>query len=106
MCRVANTPAASHFLQVNNQSPTLLEANKHKMFHTLVSKLLYLAKRGRPDIMFAISFLCTRVWNPDVDDHRKLRQVVKYLRKTPDLVLTLECNNLHNMMCWVDASYI
>jgi hypothetical protein len=44
MCGMANTPAASHLLQVNNQSPTLLEANKRKMFHTLIAKFLYLAK--------------------------------------------------------------
>jgi hypothetical protein len=81
MCGMANTSAASHLLQINNENPTLLEANKRKMFHTLVAKLLYLAKRGRPDIMFAISFLCTRVKNPNIDDYRKLGQVVKVLAK-------------------------
>jgi hypothetical protein len=105
MCGMANTPAASHLLEINNKNPTLLEANKREMFHTLVAKLLYFAKRGRPDIMLAISFLCTRVRNPDIDDYRKLRRVVKYLRKTQNLVLTLECNNLHNIMWWVDASH-
>jgi hypothetical protein len=105
MCGMANTPAASHLLQINNENPTLLEAKKREIFHTLVTKLLYLAKRGCPDIMLAISFLCTRVKNPDIDDYRKLGRVVKYLRKTQKLVLTLECNNLYNIMWWVDASY-
>jgi hypothetical protein len=77
MCGMANTPAASHLLEINNKNPTLLEANKRDMFHSLVAKLLYLAKRGRPDIMLAISFLCARVRNPDIDDYRKLGQVVK-----------------------------
>ena len=61
--------------------------------------------RARPDILTAVSFLCTRVSKPDVDDRYKLRRVLQYLRSTPKLHLTLECENLTDL-CWhIDASY-
>jgi hypothetical protein len=42
---------------------------------------------------------------PDQDDYRKLTFVVKYLRKSINLSLTLECNNPLNVEWWVDALY-
>jgi hypothetical protein len=39
---LANTPAASYFLQVSNQSPVPLATDIRELFHTLVSKLLHL----------------------------------------------------------------
>jgi hypothetical protein len=41
-------------------------------FHTVVAKLLYLSKRARPDIIMTVSFLCTRVKEPTVQDQEKL----------------------------------
>lgn len=38
------------------------------LFHHLTAKLLYLAKRTRPDLQAAVSFLTMRVLVPDVDD--------------------------------------
>jgi hypothetical protein len=105
MSGLANTPALSHLLQVNCQNPTLLNENTADLFHTLVAKLLYLSKHGRPDILLPVSFLCSRVKSPDQDDYRKLTRVVKYLRKSIDLPLTLECGNPINVEWWVDASY-
>jgi hypothetical protein len=68
---LTNTLAASYLLQINNQSPVPLAVDIRELFHTLVEKLSYLGK-CRPDIMVAISFLCTRLKTPDVDDYRKL----------------------------------
>jgi hypothetical protein len=63
------------------------------MFHHNDAKLLFLCKRARPDIQTAVSFLCTRVKSPDVDEYKKLRRVMQYLRHTIDLSLTLEADN-------------
>ena len=68
-------------------------------------QLLYLSQRGRPDTRTAISFLNTRVHNPDNDDYKKLARVIKYLNATPDLVLRLSCEDSHGLRWWVDASY-
>jgi hypothetical protein len=75
------------------------------MFHHNVAKLPFLCKRARPDIQTAVSFLCTRVKSPDVDDYKKLRRVMQYLRHTIDLSLTLEADNTKVMKWWIDASF-
>ena len=105
MTGVANTPASSFLFQINNQSPELLDNATADLFHTLVAKLLFLGKRARPDIQLAVAFLCTRVTKPDRDDYKKLTRVIKYLRQTEDLALTIECDNLLVIKWWVDASF-
>jgi hypothetical protein len=76
-----------------------------KFFHATVAKLLFLCKRGRPDIQTAIAFLCTRVRHPTKHDYNKLSRVIKYLRHTKDLVLRLSAENLNIIKWWTDASY-
>jgi hypothetical protein len=44
-----------------------------------VAKLLYLAKRGRPDILLDVNFLSTRV---TIEDWGKLDRIIKDLRGT------------------------
>ena len=53
----------------------------------------------------AVSFRQTRVNKPDEDDLKKLTRVVKYLRGTRDMILTLGLQNDGVMTWWVDASY-
>jgi hypothetical protein len=45
------------------------------------------------------------VKGPDVDDYKKLRRVMRYLRATKDMPLTLEADHTHVLKWWVDASY-
>jgi hypothetical protein len=45
------------------------------------------------------------VKSPDVDDHKKLRRVMQYLRNTIDLSLALEADNTKVMKWWIDASF-
>jgi hypothetical protein len=75
------------------------------MFHHHTAKLLFLSKRARPDIQTAVTFLTTRVREPDEDDYKKLARCMKYLRGSIDLPLTLEADNLSVVKWWVDASY-
>ncbi len=65
------TPVKGHFSKVNQSAKFLQEKAK---FHSIVAKLLYLGKKGRPDILLPVQFLCTRVQNPTVDDERKLER--------------------------------
>ena len=74
------------------------------MFHHYVAKLLFLCKRARPDIQMAVAFLCKRVQGPDEDDYKKLARVMKYLRGTKEMPLTLQADCMHVMKWWVDAS--
>eukprot|EP00957_Ditylum_brightwellii_P180423 13744032-Ditylum_brightwellii.AAC.1 len=67
--------------------------------------VLYLAKKTRPDIQTAESFLTTRVREPSVDNWKKLNRCPRYLSVTKDLPLTLEANKNSVILWWVDTSY-
>lgn len=100
----AETPAGKHLFEVNPKGIPLSNENKD-IFHTFVAKLLFLAKWAQPDILTAISFLCTRTQNPDQNNWKKLRRVLRYLRAYPHLPLTLEASNLQTVWWSVDASF-
>ena len=55
-------------LQNLYESSTRLEKKVADIFHSIVAKWLWAAKRGRPDIDPAILFLCTRVTNSTKED--------------------------------------
>jgi hypothetical protein len=74
-------------------------------FHNIVAKALYISKRARPDTSLAIAFLTTRVREPDVDDWKKLKHLMDYLRATKDLPLILGADNTGVMEWFVDASF-
>ena len=65
------------YLQNIDESYTRLEKKYADILHSIVAKLLWVAKRGRPDIQTAISFLCTRVTNSTKEDKAKLRGVLQ-----------------------------
>ena len=100
----AVTPAADHLFTTNEHCKPLPEESA-VLFHTIVAKLLFLCKRGRPDIQTAIAFLTTRVKKPDEDDQKKLHRVIRYLRLTSDLVLTLEADDTGVIRWWIDAAF-
>jgi hypothetical protein len=97
------TPAANHLFDVNPKTADmLLNSATADFFH---HKLLFLCKRARPDVQSAVSFLCTRVKDPDSDDYKKLSRVMKYLRSTLNMPLTLEADDLQIVKWWDDASF-
>jgi hypothetical protein len=102
---VAATPAGNHLFQVNKENPVLLEEKEKEFFHHNVAKLLFLSKRARPDIQTAVAFLTTWVKSPDVDDYKKLARVMRYLRETKGMPLTLEADNMKIVKWWIDAAF-
>jgi len=67
--------------------------------------LLYIAKRERPDILTAVSFLTTRIQYPTTEDKGKLTRVLCYLYATHTLCLILGCTAESSILALVDASY-
>jgi hypothetical protein len=104
MMGVAKTPAASHLFDINQEAERLGSEEKDEFVH-YVMQMLYLSQRGRPDIRTAISFLCTRLKDPDRDDYNKMIRVLKYLQGTKDLTLKLNGTNGMEIRWWVDAAY-
>ena len=100
----AVTPAQEYLFQVSENGEKLDDATR-ELFHNKVAQLLFLAKRSRPDLQTAVSFLTTRVASPDKDDYAKLARAIKYLRGTRNLYLTLKAENLSSIQWWVDASF-
>jgi hypothetical protein len=90
------TPAANQLFDVNDK-PTLLPEETAQMFHHNVAKLLFLGSRARPDLQTGISFLCTKVQQPDTDDYKKLGRVMKYIVGSRDIVQSLSANGTHIM---------
>jgi hypothetical protein len=101
----AATPASKFLFEVNDDAEKL-DSETGDFFHHNTAKLLFLCKRARPDTQTAVAFLCTRVQQPDVDDYKKLGRVMRYLRSTATMTLTLEAEDGTNVIkWWADASY-
>jgi hypothetical protein len=97
-------PGMRNVFQVDNDA-ALLTSEEAGIFHTITAKLLYLAKRARPDILTVISFLCTRVKEPTVEDNGKLQHLLGYLLGTRGKVLTINKPRDDQLMMYVDAAY-
>ncbi len=98
-------PAADHLFKVRKEGHNeYLSEEKAQEFHTVVAQLLFLCNRARRDIQVAVAFLTTRVKKPDIDDWGKLRRVLKYLKGTKYMKLTLTIDDLSMIRWWVDAS--
>ena len=99
----ASSPAGEDLFDIGD-SP-LLCSDKRERFHSMVAKLLYLAKRVRPDLLVSVSFLATRVLHATERDELKLTRTLKYLQATAQLGLTLEVSDKISVFGYVDASY-
>jgi hypothetical protein len=100
----ASTPAGINLFSVSTESPTLDQLERED-FHSQVARLLYLAKRTRPDILLAVSFLTTRVQEPTLEDLGKLTRTLKYINGTRPLGLNLRHDPSATVHAYVDASY-
>ena len=76
-----------------------------RQFHRTTAQLLFLCKRARPDVETLISFLTTRVKQPDMDDWKKLRHGLMYLKGTLHMKRYLTADELNIIIWWVDGSY-
>ena len=73
------TPAVSELFTVN-LTHQKLDTPTSDLFHRIVAKFLYIAKRARPDLQVAVAFLCKQVKCPNVGDWKKLGRLVWYVR--------------------------
>jgi len=79
--KVYSVPAIDGLCEIDNKAKSLVGEQK-KMFHTIVAKLLYLAKKLRIDICMCVAYLCTRIKDPNTDDWKKLIRVLGYIKMT------------------------
>jgi hypothetical protein len=101
---VAASPAKSNLFSIDKSSKLLSESDR-KVFHTIVCKLLYVAKRVRIDILLAVTFLTTRVQIATFQDQEKLMRVLKYLNSLKDITMVIKPNEKMLVEGYVDASF-
>ena len=82
-----------------------LHSGQKEKFHRIVAKILFATKRARPDTGTAMSYLTTRVREPDRNDWRKLSHLMQYIRATKDLPLILGADGTGILKWYVDGSY-
>lgn len=97
------TPASSFLFDVRDAPKA--SVSESAWFHTHVAKLLYLAKRVRPECLTAVAFLATRVAVCDIDDLAKLRRLLGYVRLTRDRGIVLRIGDEMVVRAYIDAAY-
>jgi histone deacetylase 1/2 len=100
----ASTPALENLFNIREDSP-LLDDMTQDIFHSRVAKVLYLAKRVRPELLPTVIFLSTRVKKATDDDWFKLTRMLKYINGTRDLGIVLEAGKVLSIRSYVDASF-
>jgi hypothetical protein len=98
------TSAAPDSLFKVDEDCEKLAQTKAVEFHNLVAKTLYATKRARPDTCTAITFLTTRLHEPDKDGWTKLVHLMRCIRVTRTMPLILSATGSGILKWWVDAS--
>jgi hypothetical protein len=98
------TPALSDLFEIDAQSPKL-SSELSEAFASRVAKVLYLAKRVRPDILLTVNFLTTRVREPTVQDWGKLVRLLQYINATSTMGMVLEATKSLQLLAYIDASF-
>ena len=78
---------------------------KYETFHKLVAKMLFSTKIARPDTGIYISYLKTRVRDPDQSGCLKMVHLFKYVRETKYLPLILSAENIGTFKCYIGGLY-
>jgi hypothetical protein len=97
------TPAASTLFDTRDAPKAFYE--EVQFFRTFVAKLLYLAKRVRPECLVTVSFLVTRVNSVDADGINKPKRLLGYLHATKFRGIVLRVGDNITARAFINASY-
>lgn len=101
----ARTPATDGLFEAREGAEIAAESER-VMFHSTVAKILYLAKKSRPDLLLTVSYLATRVSKCTKDDLAKLLRLVRYLRETRERGLLFRPGEKGiTVSTYIDAAY-
>jgi hypothetical protein len=104
VARTAAIPARRDLFEVD-ESAKPLAALDAEVFHSVIAKLLYVLIQARPDILLAVSFLCTRVSKSTTEGQGKLQRVLEYMKGTTQYNYVLGADSMNELRSWVDTSY-
>lgn len=100
-----HAPTPSNEDLFNDREVPFLGEVGRKRFHSAVAKLLFLAKRTRPDILLTISHLASRVTIANEDDLAKLNRVLRYLNGNAKMSLHFRRDGDMILRAFIDASF-
>ena len=99
------SPLADWLFQVREESEAkMLPEEQAQIFHRITAQLLFMSIITRRDIKLHVDFITTQVKFLDEDDWVKLKRILKYLKGTKHMKLTLSVDSLSIIKWWVDAS--
>jgi hypothetical protein len=95
----AVSPATRNILDDTSTSPTVNQSS----YLSKVMKLMYLATKSRPDLLFATSFLASKSSRPTQKDEQSVMRIYSYLSMTRDMGISINPRNM-TLSASVDAS--
>ena len=101
---IPKTPCLDLLFRTTDDSP-LLDPSPSKIVHSITAKILFVANRGRPDLLTFIAFMTKRVLHPTHEDGKMLLRALQYLTHTSDLSLTLGFKGVPTLSVYIDASF-
>ena len=106
-CNISESANAPHKpnLFEENQDHSKLSDEQKKTYHSWVMKVLYAAKRCRPDVLLTTSYLSSKVQDPSEKDMESLMQMLKYLNKTVARKMHFRREKKISVVGSVDAAY-
>lgn len=75
-----------------------------KYFRSLAGKLQYLTLT-RPDIQFAVNLVCQKMHEPTLSDFHLMKRILRYLKGTLQMGLTLESNTYTQVRAYCDSDW-
>ncbi|XP_019096492.1 PREDICTED: uncharacterized protein LOC109130870 [Camelina sativa] len=75
-----------------------------KYFRSLVGKLQYLTLT-RPDIQFAVNYVCHKMHAPTVSDFQLLKRILRYIKGTTTMGISFNKNTDYKMRVFSDSDY-
>ncbi len=100
-----STPGEPNDFQ-SDESEFVVSMKDIEIFHTGVAKLLFVAKRVRPDILLQVNMLCSKVKAPRVKNLRQLQRIYGYLLGTPRRGIVFEGGGKMLVKAWGDAAFM
>lgn len=101
--KVTSSPATKALFDVRDAKK--LSKMDAEYFHTHVAKMLYLAKRVKPECLAAVAFLSTRVTMSDEDDMAKLTRLLGYVLGSRNTGITFRIGETMSLKVFIDAAY-
>ena len=98
------TPAPKNLFDTNGEEDLVNESDAER-FYLVVAKLLFIGKRGRPDIESVVAYLCTRVLCTTNGDMKKLHRLICSIKSTLNDTRVIGADSLKVLHTWIDASY-